>query len=42
MVISINLGLKFGVIVICKDEAEQQAVYEQLKADGLTCRVVVT
>ena len=33
---------QFGVIVICADESEQQRAYEQLKADGFNCRVVVT
>lgn len=33
---------QFGVIVICRDEKEQEAVYERLKSDGFECRVVVT
>jgi ParB-like chromosome segregation protein Spo0J len=33
---------QYGVIVICADEAEQQAVYERLKGEGLTVRVVTT
>ena len=33
---------QYGVIVICQDEAEQEAVYNQLSAEGLTCKVVVT
>lgn len=31
---------QFGVIVICKDEADQRRVYEQLLAKGFTLRVV--
>lgn len=31
---------KFGLIVVCKDEAEQQRRFEQLKKRGLTVRVV--
>ncbi len=31
---------QYGVIVICKDEAEQKAVYERLAAQGLTLKVV--
>ena len=33
---------QFGVIVICADEPEQARVYEQLRGEGLNCRVVVT
>lgn len=31
---------QFGVIVVCKDEAEHRAAYERLKADGYKCRLV--
>ena len=31
---------QYGVIVLCKNEAEQRRVYEQLKARGLNLRVV--
>lgn len=31
---------KFGVIVSCKDELEQQAVYERLTGEGFECKVV--
>ena len=31
---------QFGVIVICKDEAEHKTVYERLKAQGYKCKVV--
>ena len=30
---------QYGVIVICKDEAEQKAVYERLAAQGLTYKI---
>jgi len=33
---------QYGVIVICGSESEQQAIYEQLSADGYDCKVVVT
>jgi hypothetical protein len=33
---------QFGVIVVCKDEAEQRRVYELLQGDGYECKVVVT
>lgn len=32
---------KFGVTVLCEDEAHQAATYEALKAQGYECRVVV-
>lgn len=31
---------QYGVIVICVDEKEQRAIYERLKAEGLTLKVV--
>ena len=31
---------QYGVIVICRDEAEQKAVFERLKQDSLTLKVV--
>lgn len=33
---------QYGVVVICADEADQQRVYDDLKARGYTLRVVVT
>lgn len=33
---------QYGVIVVCIDEAEQQAVYEELRGRGWKLRVVVT
>jgi len=33
---------QFGVIVLCDDEAHQQAVYDELSAAGHKCKVVVT
>ena len=33
---------RFGVIVICKDEAHQQEVFENLAGSGYEVRVVVT
>lgn len=31
---------QYGVIVTCKDEIEQQAIYERLTGEGFECRVV--
>lgn len=31
---------QFGVVVVCKDEAEHKAVYERLRAEGYTCKAV--
>ncbi len=31
---------QYGVVVICKDEAEQTAIFERLSADGLTLKIV--
>lgn len=31
---------KYGVIVLCTDEAHQEAVYNHLKEGGHKCRVV--
>jgi hypothetical protein len=31
----------FQVVVECRDEAEQQAVYERLKADGYACKLLM-
>ena len=31
---------QFGVIVLCRNEAEHRAVYEHLKAEGYKCKVV--
>lgn len=32
---------KFSVVVICSDEAHQEAVYERLTGEGFTCKVLV-
>ena len=31
---------QYGVIVLCKNEDEQKAIYERLKKKGLTLKVV--
>lgn len=31
---------QYGIVVICKDENEQKAVFEQLSSEGLTLKVV--
>lgn len=33
---------QYGVIVICATEADQEALYNRLHAEGLNCKVVVT
>jgi len=35
-----NYQQQYGVIAICKDEAEQIRIYEELKKQGLTLKVV--
>ena len=37
-----NYKEQYGVIVMCRDESEQEVIYKKLTADGLDCRVVVT
>ena len=31
---------QYGVVVICKDEAQQRDIYERLRAEGYTLKVV--
>lgn len=31
---------QYGIVVICQDEQEQQAIYETLAKQGLTLKVV--
>lgn len=31
---------QYGIVVICKDENEQKAVFERLSSEGLTLKVV--
>ncbi len=40
MATKFNYQQQYGVIVICKDEADQKAVYERLAAQGLTLKIV--
>jgi hypothetical protein len=35
-----NYRQQFGVIVICKDEKDQEAIYSRLHGEGLTCKIV--
>jgi predicted 3-demethylubiquinone-9 3-methyltransferase (glyoxalase superfamily) len=35
-----NYQQQYGVIVMCKNEAEQVRIYEELKRKGLTLKVV--
>lgn len=37
-----NYSEQYGVIIICEDEGHQQRVYEELKAEGRTVRIVTT
>jgi hypothetical protein len=39
---SFNYQEQYGVIVMCRDEADQQAVYEKLRGMGYECKVVAT
>lgn len=39
---SFNYKEQYGVIVICKDEAEQEKVYNSLLDQGYECKVVTT
>ncbi len=36
----VNIPEAFQVVVECRDEAEQQTLYERLSAEGLSCRVL--
>lgn len=33
---------QFGVIVMCRDEKDQQAIFERFQNDGYICKIVVT
>jgi hypothetical protein len=35
-----NYQQQYGVIVVCKDEKEQEEVYNRLREEGLTCKIV--
>ena len=35
-----NYKEQYGVIVLCKDEKQQRAIYERLLAEGLTLKIV--
>jgi hypothetical protein len=35
-----NYKEQYGVIVVCKSENEQKAIFEELRAKGLTLKVV--
>lgn len=39
-----NAGYReqYGIVVICSDEAHQVELYERLKSQGLTLKVVAT
>lgn len=38
----ITVKNQYGVIVICKDAAEQETIFTELQARGLHCKIVVT
>lgn len=33
---------QYAVIITCKDEVDQQKVFEKMQSDGYTCKIVVT
>ena len=35
-----NYKAQYGVIVVCANEGEQEEVYNRLRGDGLTCKIV--
>lgn len=35
-----NYRQQYGVVIICQNEQEQQAVYERLQKEGLTLKIV--
>jgi hypothetical protein len=35
-----NYRQQYGVIVIRKDEKDQETIYNRLQGDGLTCKIV--
>lgn len=35
-----NYQQQYGIVVVCKDEQEQQQLYELLKKQGLTLKIV--
>lgn len=37
-----NYKEQYGVIVICRDEAEQKEIYDRLHSEGYECKVVTT
>lgn len=37
-----NYKEQYGVIVMCKDEAEQEKIYNRLASEGYECKVVAT
>lgn len=37
-----NYKEQYGVIVMCKDEAEQEKIYNRLTGEGFECKVVAT
>jgi ParB-like chromosome segregation protein Spo0J len=37
----VAISESFQVVVECRDEAEQQAVYERLTAEGLDCKLLI-
>ena len=37
---SFNYKQQYAVVVVCKDEKEQEAVYNRLKEEGHTLKVV--
>ena len=39
-IVGFNYKQQYAVVVMCKDESEQEAVYNRLKAEGFKLKVV--
>lgn len=35
-----NYKEQYGVIILCRDERQQRAVYERLRTEGFTLKIV--
>lgn len=40
--VNFNYQEQYGVIVMCKDEQEQESIYNRLVSEGFDCKVVAT
>lgn len=39
-IVAFNYKQQYAVVVMCKDEPEQEAIYNRLKAEGFKLKVV--